>query len=267
MKSRDQWVRVTPKNRCPICGKDTWCLIHREVVLCMRVVSNRPKLLKSGETGYLHKPNEPVNYHPPPPRPVVSCVDCLGLLTRYRASATRGTAELAKSLGVSERGVHRLGAVWATDKRAWAFPMRDGHGAIVGIRLRADDGRKWAVTGSHQGCFIPYGAADKFALICEGPTDTAAGLTLGYYAIGRPSCSGGVTDIVRWTRHVGVTRVAIIADNDDPGLNGARTLANQLGTPTCTIVLPTKDLRKFVQMGGTKPVLDNLINGSVWRNP
>jgi len=145
--------------------------------------------------------------------------------------------------------------------------MRDGYGNIIGIRLRSDTGAKWAVAGSHQGIFLPNRPAERTAVVCEGPTDTAAALSLGLWAVGRASCSAGLSDVPKVFKRLRIRRAVIISDNDIPGLNGAAMLGRHLGIPYCTLVLPTKDLRKFVLAGGTAQMLENLINDTVWENP
>jgi hypothetical protein len=257
-------VRVTKKQRCPICQKDSWCLLHPEVVLCMRVANNRPKLLKSGETGYLHKLNQSISIPRPQPKTRVPTVDVRKLLTQWRANPVRQLQTLAGALGVSSEALGALGAVYASDHHGWAFPMFDGRGGLVGIRLRDDNGRKWAVTGSHQGLFYADSLGSDLCVICEGPTDTAAAMTLGYGSIGRPSCSGGVNDIAVLVQTRRIRRAVIVADNDTPGLNGAKMLADHLPIPSCLLILPCKDVRQFVNWGGDKRVMDALINTAVW---
>ena len=66
---------------------------------------------------------------------------------------------------------------------------------------------------------------------------------------------------------VKVTEAIIVADNDEPGLNGAKGLSDLLLMPSTIICLSCKDIREFIKLGGTKQVLDNLINHSIWDNP
>ena len=62
---------------------------------------------------------------------------------------------LASQLGVTAASLREIGAAWAPQHNAWAFVMRNAWGEPVGIRLRMESGRKFAVTGSHAGIFIP----------------------------------------------------------------------------------------------------------------
>lgn len=263
-----KWERVNKKNRCPVCSKDTWCLVGPGVVLCMREESGRPKLLKSGEAGWLHpsKDNHPVT-HQPTKEPTRPSIDCERLISQWSETTKHEwLCELARGLGVSVGSLVALRASYAGHHRAWAFPMRDGQERVVGIRLRTEVGAKFAVTGSHAGCFIPMTCPQRMTLITEGPTDTAAALDLGYYAIGRPSCSGGGPIIKQIIARQGIKRLVIIADNDEPGVKGAQTLVELLPVPCAVVCLPCKDLREFVRLGGSRAMLDNKINQTVWQN-
>jgi hypothetical protein len=258
------WIRVTRHSRCPICNSDTWCEVSDDgaVALCMRVASDHPKQFKTGELGYIHRLTDaPKKFVPfrklEEPKPLINAEAMM------KAWSTRTRPEwlwqLAEELGVKGSALMELRAAWAGEHAAWAFPMRNGWGAYVGIRLRNAEGRKWAVTGSKQGLFLPFCIPQNTAWICEGPTDTAAVLSLGLYAIGRPSCSGGMPDIITALRKTGAREAVIISDNDDPGLNGADMLSRHLEIPCCIITMPGKDVRQFVNDGGTAEVLLNLV--------
>lgn len=258
------WTRVRHDNRCPICGHDSWCVYNREVVLCMRVESERPKVLKSGETGYLHDSGFTSRQVRHLSRPVTT-INAAALILGWQKQTTHEWLEVAaRELGVSCASLERLRACHAPEYAAMAFPMYNGVGAIVGVRLRSRDGSKFAVTGSHQGIFLPQMMQFSTVYILEGPTDTAAALTLGCFAIGRPSCSGGMTEIVQAVSRYGLMRAVIIADNDEPGIRGAKNLSEVLTIPSCVVVLPCKDLREFIRSGGDRETLDCLVNGSIW---
>jgi len=271
--------RVSKSNPCPRCGKDSWCFMTESSVLCMRDNSGRPFVLKSGETGYWHDldgiqkrefKSQAVQREPE--------IDAGKIMGKWRNETRPGDfAALAKSLGVTGSSVLAIGAAWAKEHHAWAFPMRDGNGRQVGIRLRAMNGKKWCVKGSKTGVFLPWGNPERTVYLPEGPTDVCALLSIGLYAIGRPSNSGGLLDIKNSVRRLGIQKAVIIADNDDdkfmsdgrkfnPGYDGAESLARHIGIPCCILSLPTKDMRQFVNEGGTSMVLDALTAGLVWQN-
>lgn len=262
------WSRVTKQNPCPVCQKDSWCLIGEQSVLCMRVQSNRPKLLKSGETGWLHSLEKP---RPTPPEKVSRAprtqVDCRALMARWKSETSQPQLQaLATTLGVQPWTLNEYGlcVAWSNEHRAWAFSMWDGLGHCIGIRLRSTSGAKWTVTGTHNGLFVPLINPQPTCLVCEGPTDTAAGLGLGYYTVGRPSCSGGAPMLNDLVRRTNIKRAIIIADNDDPGLNGAKLLMENIPVPSCVITLPCKDLREAVSAGIGRTAIDLLASQAVW---
>jgi hypothetical protein len=263
--SMNNFSRVTRSNPCPICGKPDWCLIAKwGGVLCMRVESS--KAGKSG--GWWHKPGAdhgPVRFIPrrePPP------LDAAAVMSRFHVRTTPTMqAQLAESLGVSTASVSVLAACWAEEHRAWAFPMRDGSGNVIGIRLRNDEGQKWAVKGSRQGIFIPDTTHQDLAMICEGPTDTAAALTLGYYAIGRPSCQGGTLETSAWLASKFIRRIVIVADNDGPGYAGAEKFGMESGCEWKLWTPIQKDIRAFVCAGGTRLDIEHDLRHLEWTRP
>ena len=240
-------------------------------------------------------------------------------LMRDWLAATTATAlaDFAASLGVSTPSLAAVGAAWAPPHAAWAFPMCDGYGNVVGIRLRNAHG-KFAVRGSRQGIFLgnwkkfqlqvesdstcdliapagnqqvnpsqtvanqanqssqptdsgglsvavnTAGSRSRTLFVCEGPTDTAAAVELGLFAIGRPNCCCGGTEIKVFARRQAVSRVVVISDNDKPGLDGARKVGGELKLPFAVYVPPAKDLREFVWLGGTRAMIENTLNNTIW---
>lgn len=264
---RGNWNRVTRHHKCQICGHDTWCLFNSEAVLCMRAVSSHEIRLKSGETGYIHKLTDgtsTMHWTPKLPKEPEPDIDWESMFRRWRTPKER-LAGLSSMLGVSAVALEAVGCSWAPEHRAYAFPMYDGYGAIVGARLRSAHGKKWAVKGSHQGLFRQRTTPDYTIMVCEGPTDTAAAIDLGYCGIGRPSCSGGIDQLRTMINQLNVSRAIIVSDNDDPGLNGAAMVGRHLMIPFCIVVPPAKDLRCFVQNGGTRTLMESLLKGKVWQ--
>jgi len=270
-----EWIRVTRHHPCPICQKPDWCGVSADgaMACCMRVKSERPT--RNG--GWLHRIGDapprtaPRVYVPPPKAPTV---DWAALLRRFERDTRKADVErLAAGLGVSPGSLLRLGIVWAAPHHAWAFPMCGAKHEIIGIRLRAEDGRKWAIAGSRNGLFWPEDlSSGGLLLVCEGPTDTAALLDLGYDAIGRPSCSGAVEIVIEVIRHMRRRDVVVVADADGPGIDGAGRLAEALThagrRPKVIRPLVGKDARVWVQAGATRAVVDCAIaNALYWRAP
>jgi phage/plasmid primase-like uncharacterized protein len=172
---------------------------------------------------------------------------------------------LARSLGLTVDSLTALDIGWSAHNRAWSFPMRDAAGAVLGIRLRRPDGSKFAVRGGREGLFLPAtDPIDPNLVVCEGPTDAAALLDLGFTAVvGRPSCTGGIKLLVELVQRRHPDEVVIVADRDQPGRRGADNLASVL-LPHCSsarVVVPRryKDAREFVQAGGTREQLEQAI--------
>ena len=198
--------------------------------------------------------------------PKVPTIDAAALMGRYqRETADAQFDALADTVGLPCHAVRALAPGWSNEHKAWAFPMRDGQGGIVGIRLRNDDGQKWAVTGSRSGVFVPTTTPQDVAMICEGPTDTAAALAMGYFAIGRPSCSSNQADVGTTCIRLSIRRVIIVSDNDGPGLRGAQDLANSLQMMHKFFIPPTKDIRKLYEAGGRREFVDSSLKSTMWR--
>ena len=136
------------------------------------------------------------------------------------------------------------------------FPMLDGAGRVVGFHTRSPEGEKRSIPGSNLGLFIPKTfARGESVMICEGPTDTAAALDMGFNAIGRPSCRACVTLTKNFLPFYDAV---IVADNDchGAGLRGATELAKVLNRPPAKIKIVSppgkiKDLRDWVSAGLT----------------
>ena len=153
-----------------------------------------------------------------------------GQYESMRVMALRNAARvgvLAERWGVAVGVLYDMGV--GIDDAAFAFPMHNGEGELVGVRMYAPkDGRKWALTGSRNGLFMSVDSLPRDGepiFICEGLSDTAAMLDAGIYAVGRPSCSSAPEYLLPI-----VTRrdVIIIADNDKPGRDGAEKLARAI---------------------------------------
>ncbi len=277
--SKLKWNRVDKRHRCPICEHPDWCSVSEDgkVCVCMRVESSRR--CKSG--GWFHTLTDdivPDRRRLPKPKSKAKAVsrhDFPDLAQRYaEALGPASMAALSRDLGVSTRSLERLQVGW--DGEHYTFPMSNGKGHCVGIRVRGKDG-KWSVTGSDgNGLFWPdrVESSRDLLLICEGPTDCAALLDLDYAAIGRPSCSGGVEYVCEL---LGQRRrpVVIMADNDEwktrpdgtryrPGADGAKILCQRIKplVRTLRMVKPPrqKDIRAWLRSGVTRAAVDVVIN-------
>lgn len=267
------WPKFNKDNPCSACGHFDWtCRYGDTHFVCMRIKSQFP----NRDGGWLH-PLEKSFSKPAPkqPRPLqTTTIDqSYQAISKFKSCGE----DFAKSLGVSLEALQALGCCWSDYYQAYVFPMRDGENKIIGYRLRNMAGKKWAIMGSQQGIFIPQIEKQKVCLICEGPTDTAAALTLGFFAIGRPSCNGGTDQIKVALKYLGIFRVVIVSDNDQPkqvgnrknarpGFEGAVKLKSELGLPSVLWLPPSpiKDIREFLNKGGTKELVESQIKQSIW---
>lgn len=251
-----EWLRVSRRKPCAVCSRSDWCTVsaNGSVACCMRVESS--KQLHNG--GWLHRLCENGDWQGSYVGRVAvverrTPKDFGRLAERYeRAACDAKVARFAGELSVSFESLRRLHVGW--DGTAWTFPMTSASGTVTGIRRRFPDGRKLSVKGGREGLFVPNGLPERGALlVCEGPTDCAALLTLYSPAIGRPSCRGGVRLLCEFCRG---RPVVVLADGDEPGRIGASVLAQalRLYCLSVRIVRPPlgmKDTREWVRRGGT----------------
>lgn len=272
-----EWKNVTRSHLCAVCGKPDWCsyTLDGAMAMCRRIPSQR----QTPSGAWLHTLRDAPAARPLPPPPVSVAARLFSASSYYdRLPDDRVMADgLAVSLGLDVATLDRLGARYDRFNSAYAFPMRDGEGRMVGIRLRSTDGRKWAVTHSKAGLFYePAVTTAQEVWICEGPTDAAAVMSLGHVAIGRPSCLGGVhecaTRLTKWDTR----RIVCVADNDSakrrpdgsvwyPGREGAQALVAALGREYKMLMTPTKDIRAWVAGGATRRDVDEVVRVLKWR--
>ncbi len=229
----------------------------------MRAPNTHPT--KNG--GYWYPDGEHRPTFIPKPPPEEPKIDAGALMAEWRSQTDPADITmLASNLSISRYSLLNIGVAWAARYNAFAFPMFSGTGDCVGIRLRLRDGRKLSVKGGREGLFMPHGSRPT-CYVVEGATDVCAALTIGLFSIGRPSCRGGVAHLQVTINRLGIQRVVIIGDNDQPGIDGAKALAAELQVPVASMLLPTKDLREYVRMGGTLDLLKSLEKQLVWRQP
>lgn len=259
------WQRVTRDNPCPICKRHDWCTYQADVVCCMRMESGRQ--MRNG--GWAHRIGEAQAGRRMPIQQRIRPLIDAGRIWRpwINTTTTHDYQRLSDCLHIPSYGMATYGAAWSADQRAWAFPMLDGQGWPVGIRLRSEQGRKWAVRGSRQGLFCPLtvGPHGDTAVIVEGPTDAIAAFQMGFWAIGRPSCLGCHNEITQTLNRWRIRRAIIIADNDRPGITGASKLADELKVWKKIVRTPAKDIRAWRAAGATPDDIRAIIDAHKWR--
>lgn len=235
---------------CPKCGRGDWCLMRNDgkTCICSRMESGKPM----GSSGWLHYlpageaqpvkcPSEPKEYLTPEE------VERFLLANEVTERAGNLVDLQARKLGLNGGDLYHLQVHYHSDHAALLFPMFDSANRPIGARFRRSDGRKWSFKGGREGIFRPRLLVRNQPLwICEGPTDAAALHHLGFLnVIGRPSCMSGGAIIQELLDPCKTQPVIIIADPDEPGINGGTRLANQLPNPTIVLAGPA-DLRDFI---------------------
>ncbi len=271
----NDWHRVGRNHPCEICNHTDWCTYVTDGACCMRVESPRP--MHNG--GWWHRSGHLTAVQPlaVKARPIAGpAPDFLTLITRWRNEKAGELEPYAAQLGVGKQDLIDLHVCWAKEYQAFAFPMYNPNGDIVGIRLR-NDFRKWSVKGGHQGLFIPYAAVKRFpvhtVMIVEGPTDTAAGLALGFFTIGRANNLVGNEMVIQVLNELHPRDAIVCYDNDEhidsmgkrirPGPMGAERLIRLLKCRVTRFVPPTKDLRSFLTSGGDSDLINSLVGNTI----
>lgn len=274
MMEKRRWLRVSKEEPCRICEHLDWCSFTLDPTAgscCMRSTEGGT-LMKNGGFFYQFAADKPL---PPQPRPAKEkppAPDFGEMMRKWARTISPMFSDQCAKMGVSDKAMQWLGATWAEDRKAMAFPMYDAtcHNGSkpTGIRLRTPDGKKFAVTGSTSGIFYPYGACQHLSpldrlYICEGPTDTATALEMGCFAIGRAACRGGEGFVLSVLEQLNPADVVIVTDNDSPGVGGAKDLMRHIQLPKRMLTTPSKDLRAFRQSGGTKQLLEEILKDTV----
>jgi hypothetical protein len=234
----------------------------------MRVESK----VKARNNGFIHFPDEqskrPIIV---PPKKSVSRpeIDAAVMIGRMQARTTPDMVKKhAGELGVSYESLCAIGAAWSYYHNAWAFPMHDGQGNVIGIRLRDVNGRKWAVSGSKSGLIVPRVQPQDLLYVCEGPTDAAAVISLGFFAVGRPDCRSKPEYVVSTARRFGVKRVVVVSDSDGVGLLGSKELVAMLkGFLVKLWTPPVKDIRDYISLGAGPELFRSQVEQMRWVKP
>lgn len=270
------WPKFSKESPCPQCGRWDWlCRAGSRKFICQRIESSHP----AQDGGWYHEYNGERPVYVGPVRIAPRRINA-GQVSKSFNSTSVDT--LAKQLGVSVESLNALDAAWSSKEQAWVFPMKNGEGETIGFRTRYLDGRKMAITGSQGGLFIPNANVDigDVAFLPEGPTDTAALLTMGYYSIGRPSCNSGTEQLRVLLKRFKIYRVVVVADNDEektkpngtkwrPGLDGAKRLKKDLGLMSVLWMPPNpiKDSRNLLNKVGidsANHIINDALSMRVW---
>lgn len=265
-------------------SKTDWCLISQDGTACICArISEGGKQVGSKGAGWLHilkkdsTPNKKAFVNKP--AKAEPAKDFTQEAMGYHR-ALSNPAALAVRLGVSSGSLIALKTGWCAEKQAYTFPMSDGFGNIIGIRTRTLSG-KFAIPGSKNALFLPAHLkhnSRETLFVCEGPTDCAALLDLGFEAIGRASCNTGAGYLKQFLGNEPRRQVVIFADHDEgkkrpgcdmsyfPGQEGAMALSKELKSHTRGIKLIRppfhKDVRQWYQAGAKRETILMLVRNS-----
>jgi len=287
MRDGQKWRTVTPQQPCPVCGHRDRCKRGADGrVFCWRDPSppagwQRVKAGRSG--GALFRPAGADGRVAQSTRSTARggdsarpSIDWGSEHERCRAALTAERRDaLAAQLGVAAAALDAIGAGWASadDLKRWragfagdsenptsacSFPERDGNGRIVGLSLRAPDGRKGSPRSAKRGLIVPSKLATRAdpVVIVEGASDCAALETLCLACVGRPSNAGGADDLAAM---LDGHEIIVCGERDQksdgswPGRDGAklvaRRLASERGEPVRWALPPEshKDVRAWLE--------------------
>lgn len=231
-----KWRRVTHRCPCPVCGSTNWCAVSEDgdTCKCMWVPegSYLTKVDCNGHEYFMHKMKDDFVLPPVSARkPKRSYHELYTIHQKALKNRCEAPLELekglARSLGMPMIAMRTIGlgllykadleqaGMYSRDDFVWSMPMRNAKGAIVGFRLRAIDGAKFALSGGTDGIFrCNHALSYRTMYVLEGPTDTVAALLMGYHAIGRPNNTGGTQDIVDFAVARGTKKVIVVMDSD-----------------------------------------------------
>ena len=277
-----EWIRVSKRRRCPICDRADWCLISEDgnAVICPRVESDRVV----GDAGWLHRLNDSEPWARQPRRLVLNHrrmappADLAALARRFLDAADRlgKTTETADHLGLTRESIMQYGVGWSFREDCSTWPMCNAKGQIVGINRRFRNGKKKVMPGHKAGIFMPARLPMDMSrlslplLICEGGSDAVAGLDLGFWSVGRFSCTHGSKLLVNLVMHRRPQLVVVVRDADAPGRRGADSLASTLLPYSLCLKLitppaPYKDLRAWRLAGAEIADVDRMIRSATPR--
>ena len=175
--------------------------------------------------------------------------------------------EFANTLDVSMSVLDNTQVGFTGD--SWTIPMWKA-GYVSGIQKQYRGRKKQSIHGSHIGMFlndyVEYEYEDC-VFICEGYSDTAAVLDLGYTAMGIPCCGYNINEVECLIDYYICDKeddryLCIIPDNNKESELYSMKLCEQLEDANYEVsmfdVSPAKDIRELIQLKGKDEVRKQL---------
>lgn len=279
VKEKTKWLRVSKARPCAICEHDDWCGVSQDgtVACCMRIPSLKP--IKN-DGGFIHQLSGPHLLGLPVQRKKVQVAleQWQGMAAAFYANGQRKRLAASRELGVTVKSLEDLGVGEGRDERREltysSWPERNDKGLVTGITRRYtkpvfDGKNKIMLPGGKRGLYYAKEWREARTLfIPEGGSDTAAILSVGLQAVGRPSATGCLPLLASLLSTYNGTIVVLgerdrkdIKDHGEcdgcshcwPGLHGARRTLVRLkqSNPARKVVAmlppdPFKDARAFL---------------------
>lgn len=221
------WNRVSRSEPCPICGCPENCTVSADgnAVWCGRVDAGSKRQNDGGQ--FLHfvgtTDDGTVRFESPPRASSPAAVrdwESVSEVAYGHPDAARKRENLAGTLGVTLGSLELLRVGWTTGTGKqfyYTFPERDAAGGITGIIRRFSDGRKRMMSGGNRGLTYVANWRDYEGpvMLPEGASCTAALVSLGLCAIGRPSNIGGTGLLSELLRTVPDDKAILVVGEND----------------------------------------------------
>ena len=235
---------------CPVCEREKYCLVSDDgnFVICTKVSSKKKY---EAYSGWLHKLSD-ANFKKP--KKVIKSKDYSRNINHiqsvYQNLDKDFLTRFANKLNVAPIVLYHLG-VGYDKKSQFYFPMFNADFKMIGLKIRAFNGKRWCVPGSRLGVYIPddFNSSEE-VYICEGESDTAAMLNLGYNAIGKASATSCRNILKELLNCCPI--ITIVSDYDNHGLGYKESCKlAKLFDSHVNIVLNRnyKDIRAWIDSG------------------
>lgn len=166
--------------------------------------------------------------------------------------------DFCSSRGILRESAELYGLGYDTERDALAFPYRDEHGRVTGIKYRYRNGFKASEPGSHYGIFgVEHVVGKERVIICEGESDTLRVATECGGAYGVGGTSGASVSQAQWSKFaihfLFAKRVYLLYDGDEAGRKATDTAMSVLGNDKYRVLsLPDgMDACDYLSDGGT----------------
>ncbi|WP_162667652.1 hypothetical protein [Gemmata massiliana] len=274
---REKLTAVTPESPCPVCAGDHKCSVgDGGLILCGRRdgpvlgFDHRGPSRGDGQFHIYRRADAPTPDRPNKPNKPNTPRDW-GVIAREYAARFDADArtELSGRLELPPEVFSALPLLGVCGRsvsgRTFTFPECSGDRRVIGLSTREPnpDGpdTKKMIAGGKRGLAIPDGWRERPGpvLLVEGVSDTLALTAAGLPALGRPSNTGGGTDLVALLGDLPLGRpVYVVGENDQkeggpwPGREGAErtatALGSALGRPVPVAMTPAgaKDVRQWL---------------------